>query len=89
MLEQCLKNFIRNARTDRYNLRGSIDENEKQQPSYFDDGDSVGGNLLPSNSTIEALFSLSATIDFIYCWLKGLEQNLLEISNALICILKL
>ena len=43
--------FIRNSRTDRYSLMGYIDAHEKQQPSYFDGGNSGGGNVLPSNST--------------------------------------
>ena len=43
--------FIRNERTDKYNLMCSIDENDKHQPSYFDDGSSVSCNALPSNPT--------------------------------------
>ena len=42
---------------------------------------SGGGNALTSNSTTEALVSLSATIDFIDCWIKYLEQDSLERSN--------
>ena len=45
----------------------SIDTHEKQQPSSVDDGGSGGGNVLPFNSTAEALASLGATIDFIDC----------------------
>ena len=37
-MQQCLKIYIINAITDRYNLMCSIDEYEKQQPSYVDDG---------------------------------------------------
>ena len=31
-MEQCLKIYIINARTDRYNIMCSIDPHEKQQP---------------------------------------------------------
>ena len=48
----------------------SIYAHEKQHPSFVDDGSSVGGNALPTNPTTKALVSLSATIDFIDCWLK-------------------
>ena len=64
--------FIRNARTDRYNLMCSIDANEKEHPSYFDDVSRSGGNALPSNSSTKALVSLSAIIYFIACWMQGL-----------------
>ena len=37
--------------------------------------------MLPSNSTTESLFPLSAAIDFIDLWMQGLEQNSLERSN--------
>ena len=43
--------FIRNARTDMYNLMCSIYEHEKEHPSYLDDGSSSVGNVLPSNLT--------------------------------------
>ena len=41
--------FIRNARTDRYNIMCSIDAHEKENQSYCDDGSSGGGCPLPSN----------------------------------------
>ena len=59
----------------------SIDAYEKYQPSSFDDYISGGGNALPSNLTTEALVLLSATMDFIDCWIKCLEKNSLEFSN--------
>ena len=58
-----------------------IDTHEKQNPSSFHYVISSGGNALPSNSTTEALVSLSETIDFIDFWVQFLEQNLLERSN--------
>ena len=53
---EVLEGFIRNARTDRYNIMCSIDTHEKEHTSSFYDGISGGGCPLPSNSTIEALF---------------------------------
>ena len=43
--------FIRNARTNRYNIMCSIDVNEKNNPSEHDGGSIGGGYPLPSNST--------------------------------------
>ena len=70
--------FIRNSRTDRYNILCAIDAHEKINPSEHDDGNSGGGYPLPSNSTIESLYLLGATIDIIGCWIKALEHNFLE-----------
>ena len=39
--------FIRNARTNKYNIMCSIDLREKQSPSYIDDVSSSGVNALP------------------------------------------
>ena len=70
--------FIRNSKTDRYNIMCSIDAHEKYHPSSFDDGSSGVGCPLPLNLTTEALVLLGATIDFISCWLKSLKHNVLE-----------
>ena len=43
--------FIRNARTDRYNIMCYVYAHEKNNPSEHDDGNSCGGYPLPSNST--------------------------------------
>ena len=58
-----------------------IDAHEKEHQSSCDDGSSGGGCPLPSNQTKEALYSFVATIDFISCWLKSLEQNSIELCN--------
>ena len=76
--------FIINARTDRYNIMCYIGAHEKEHLSSYDDGSSGQGCPIPSNSTIEALDSLSATIDFISCWLKSLEHNFIERCNMYI-----
>ena len=67
--------YIRNAITNIYNIICSLDANEKQQPSYIDDGISGGGNEIPQNSTTEALASLGAIFYFVDCWLKVFDQN--------------
>ena len=59
----------------------SIDAHEKEYPSSCDDGSSGKGCPIPSNSTIDALVLLGATIDFIGCWPKALEHNALERCN--------
>ena len=43
--------FIRNSRTDRYNIMCYVYAHEKNNPSEHDDGNSCGGYPLPSNST--------------------------------------
>ena len=67
--------YIRNARTDRYNLMCYIDAHEKQKPSYFDDGSSGGGKSIPSNSTTESLDSLGEAFYLIGFWQKCFDQN--------------
>ena len=73
----------------------SFDAHEKKHPSSFGGGSSGGGYVLPSNSTTEALVSLSETINFTDCWLQGLQDNLLDTwsspkfplcSHSLVCI---
>ena len=75
------KGFIRNARTDRYNIMCSIYIYEKYHQSSIDDGSSGGGFPLLTNSTTEALDSLGATIYFMGCWIKDLEHNFIEGCN--------
>ena len=73
--------FIRNARTDRYNIMCSIYEYEKEYQSSCDDVISGGGCPLPSHSTTEALDLLGATIGFIGFWIKALEHNFIKRCN--------
>ena len=54
---------------------------QKNNPSEHDDESSGGGYSIPFNSTTEALCSLSASINFIGCWLQVLEHNFLERCN--------
>ena len=73
--------FIRNSRTDRYNIICSVDAHEKQHLSSCDDGSRGGGFQKKLNSTTEALDLLGATIDFIGFWIKTLEHNFIERCN--------
>ena len=80
--------FIINAITDRYNIMCYIDLSEiYHQSSSCDDESSGGGCPLPTTSTTELLQSIGATIDFIGCWLKSLEYNILERCHCILIIL--
>ena len=82
------KGFIINARTDRYNIVCSIGAHEKEHQSSCGDVRSGGGCTLPSNSTTEVLVLLGATIYFISCWLKALEQYFIELCHMYIFNMK-
>ena len=67
--------FIKNARTDRYNIMCYINAYErKNESSSCDDGRNGGGCLLPTSSTTEALKYLCTTIHFIGCRITALEH---------------
>ena len=75
LMEQCLKIYLRNARTDIYSIMCSIDAHEKQQTLYAYCGISIGSKEIPLNLTTEALDSLGATFDSVDCWIKLFDQN--------------
>ena len=50
-MEPCLKIYIINARTDRYNILCSIDAHEKHHPLSVDVDSSGGGNGLVQPKT--------------------------------------
>ena len=52
-----------------------IDTHEENNQSVNDDGISGGVYIIPLNSTTEALFPLSVTLDFIGCCLQAPEHN--------------
>ena len=81
--------FIRNSRTDRYNIMFSIDAHEKENQQSSDYVRSGGGCPLPKNSTTEALDPLGENIDFIGCWIKDLEHNFIELFNLYYLIMDL
>ena len=66
----------------------SIDAHEKDCLSSCDDDRRVGGFPLSSNSTTEALVLLGAAIDFINCWIKPLEHNVLQRGNMYVFNMK-
>ena len=70
-----MKKYIKNTRSERYNIICSIDAHEKQIPSSIYDGISGGSNTIQLNLKIEALASLGATFYFIDCWLKCFDKN--------------
>ena len=65
--------FIKQARTDRYNLMCSLVAHDILQLYYKDDYRSIGDRVIPDNATTKTLEELGATIDFIYIWLKLLH----------------
>ena len=67
--------FIRNAITDRYNLMCYITAHDRQQHIYVDDASSTVGRAIPHDAKIEALKSIGATLNFIYCWIKHFQNN--------------
>ena len=70
--------FIRNARTNRYNLMFYITAHDRKQPTYVDDARSTGGIETPKNLTTAALKPLGATLHFIYFWLRHFQHNYQE-----------
>ena len=67
--------FIKNTRTDKYNLICSIFSHDKQQPTYVDGESSGLDRPIPKNETTEALKSLVYTLSFIDCWSKLFHHN--------------
>ena len=47
--------FIRNARTDIYNIMYFLTTPDKQQPKYVEYARNVGGRTIPNNTTTVAL----------------------------------
>ena len=81
--------YIRNDRTDRYNIMCSITAHDKLIPTYIDDATSGDGRAIPDNSTKAALESLGATLNFIYCWLKHFHHNyqvIWKMYNEAVCL---
>ena len=67
--------FIRNDRTDRWNIMCSIPAHDKLQPTCVDDSGSGSSRAIPKNATTAALESLGATLNFIHCCLKLVHEN--------------
>ena len=69
------EDFIKQARTDRYNFMCSLVAHDKIQPDYEDDEISLGDRSIPKDATPESLGALGATINFIDIWLKLFLEN--------------
>ena len=59
------EDFMTHAGTDRYNLLCFIVTHDKKQPSFEDEGKSIGDIPITKNVTIEALETLGSTFNFI------------------------
>ena len=53
----------------------SLVAHDKIQPAYEDDEISIGDRSIPKNATVEALKSLSDTLNFIDIWIKLFVGN--------------
>ena len=80
-MEKCLRYSLEMQELTDVISRVLLMHMKKSIHHFFDDDSSGGGFTLPPNSTTEALVLLSATIYFIFCWLKALEHNVLECCN--------
>ena len=74
-----IEEFIKNVRTDRYNLMCSTIAHNKQQSQYIDDEISGGGRPIPKYETTEALETMGTTLNCIDFWFKRFNHNYEEI----------
>ena len=64
------KDFITQARTEKYNLMCYLVAHDKMQQDYEDDKISLGDRSIPKDATPKSLIELGATLTFIVIWLK-------------------
>ena len=57
--------FIKQARTDRYNIMCSLVAHDSMQDNKQDDESSIGDRVIPNDATVKALKLLGATFNFI------------------------
>ena len=69
------KDFITQARIDRYNIMCSLVAHDRLQTDYKDDESSIGDREVPNDATVKELKSLGATFNFIDIWLELLRTN--------------
>ena len=77
-----LEDFIKHARTDRYNLMCSIVSHDRKIPSYEDDEKNIGYKLITKHVTTEAIGTLGPTFNFIDICLKLLDEKYYAIRVA-------
>ena len=69
------EDFIKQARTDRYNIMCSLVAHDRLQDDYKDNEISIGNIAIPNDAIVKALKSLGATFNFIDIWLHLLREN--------------
>ena len=72
--------FIKQARTDRYNIMCSLVAHDRLQDNEQDYESSLGDRVIPKDATVNALNSLGATFNFIDIWLHNFRHNYFEQS---------
>ena len=77
--------FIKQARTDRYNIMCSLVAHYRIQDNEQDYKISLGDRVIPKDATVKALFSLGATFNFIDIWL----HNFVKIILNEVCLIQL
>ena len=67
--------FIKQARTDRYNIMCSLVAHDRLQDNEQDDKSSLCDRVIPKYATVKSLNSLGATFNFIDVWLHNFRHN--------------
>ena len=74
--------FIKQDRTDRYNIMCSLVAHDRMQDNEPDDESSIDDRVIPNDATVKALKSLGATFNFIDIWLQNFRENYLARSES-------
>ena len=70
--------FIKQARTDMYNIMCYLVAQDRLQDNYQDDEISLGDRVIPKDATVKALKSLGVTFNFTDIWLHNFIKNYFE-----------
>ena len=76
------EDFIKQARTDRYNIMCSLVAHDSMQEYKQDNESSLGDREIPKDATVKALNSLGATFNFIDIWLHNFRHNYFDRSES-------
>ena len=71
--------FIKQDRTDRYNIMCSLVAHDRMQDNKQDDESSIGDREILKYATVKAL---GATFNFIYIWLHNFRHNYFARSES-------
>ena len=82
------EDFIKQERTDRYNLMCYLVTHDILQLDYKDYEISIGYRAIPYNLTTKTLEALGATFIFIFIWLKLIRENFNARCDAYINAMK-